>query len=110
MLHEKLRCYRQAVQLAEELAIQMEDWPKGYGYLADQVKRALASCILNCSEGNARLSKLERRRFFQISRASIAEVGACIDLMRAYHLITTEQSQSWKEVCHAISKMLYALT
>ena len=90
MLHEKLECYRRSVELAEGLSKESARWPRGLGYLADQLRRAMASVILNIAEGNARRGAVERRRFFEIARASAAEVGACIDLMFAFQLIDVE--------------------
>ena len=87
MLHEKLGCYRQSVSLAGVLSKEGAKWPKGYGYLLDQSRRAMASVVLNIAEGNARRSQSERRRFFEVARASAAEVGACVDLMFAFRLI-----------------------
>jgi four helix bundle protein len=109
MLHEKLICYRRALALAEELGKSLAQWPRGYGYLADQIRRAIASVVLNCAEGNAKQSPMERRRFFQISRASLSEVGACLDLMIAFQLASQSQMQNWKRSVDDISKMLYAL-
>src|SRR5262245_16837877 len=110
MLHEKLICYRQALQMAEELGKSLARWPRGYGYLSDQTRRAIASVVLNLAEGNSRLSTIERRRFFQISRASLTEVAACIDLMNAFQLTNPSQLQSWKRSADEISKMLHALS
>ena len=107
MLHEKLECYRKSVNLAEELCKEVAKWPRGVSYLSDQLKRAMASVVLNLAEGNARSSKPERRRFFEISRASLAEVSACIDLMQAFGL--TRNSQSFKLTLCEISKMLWGL-
>jgi four helix bundle protein len=109
MLHEKLICYRKSVQLAEELTTQSRAWSRGFGYLSDQLKRALASAVLNCAEGNARSGSAERKRFFQISRASIAEVGACLDLAQAFQLIPPTNHKNWKDQCHQISKILFRL-
>ena len=109
MLHEKLICYRKSLRLAEELTTQSRAWLRGYGYLSDQLKRALASVILNCAEGNARSGNAERKRFFQIARASIAEVGACLDLALAFQLIQSSSHQNWKDQCHQISKILFRL-
>jgi len=95
--------------LASCPAREVRRWPRGYGYLSDQVTRAIASCVLNMAEGNARLSPAERRRFFQIARASLAEVGACIDLAKTFFLSSGDQSELWKEECHQISKMLFRL-
>jgi four helix bundle protein len=88
MNHEKLVCYKELMFVAEGLAKKVTKWPRGYGYLADQLRRAMASAILNLCEGNAkRSSHAERRRFFEISMGSIAEVMACIDLSFLFDLI-----------------------
>lgn len=109
MLHEKLECYRRAVSLAEELSKKVATWPKGYGYLTDQLRRAMASVVLNLAEGNARKTQNERRRFFEISRASVAEVGACIDLAFAFGLIAIHSKESHKTSLSEISKMIWGL-
>ena len=56
MLHEKLICYRKSIELAQAIGQEIQGWSRGYGYLTDQIKRALASVILNCAEGNERVS------------------------------------------------------
>ena len=95
--------------MAEELGNSLARWPRGYGYLADQSRRVIASVVLNLAEGNAKRSPLDRKRFFQIASGSMAEVGACLDLMRVFHLITETQSQHWKGISVEVCKMLYAL-
>ena len=107
MLHEKLMVYRESVALAEDLCKEVATWPKGFGYLADQLRRAMASVALNTAEGNAKRSILERRRFFETARASVAEVAACIDLMRVFGL--TRKFESHKSRCEGISRMLWGL-
>lgn len=73
------------------------------------MKRAMASVVLNIAEGNARRSSSERRRFFEISRASAAEVGACIDLIGAFRLTQPDRALAFKSQLEGISKMLWAL-
>ena len=109
MLHEKLECYRRAVGVAEELSKESAKWPKGMGYLIDQQRRAMTSVILNISEGNYRRSPAERRRFFEVARASAAEVSACVDLAHAFGLIGRDQTQSLKSRLTEVSKMLWGL-
>ncbi|MBN1282621.1 MAG: four helix bundle protein [Proteobacteria bacterium] len=109
MLHEKLECYRRAVGLAEELSKEGARWPKGLAYLIDQQKRAMASVILNIAEGNARRSDKERRRFFEIARASAAEVSACVDLSCAFGLTNSVESFAVKSRLEEIAKMLWGL-
>jgi len=109
MLHEKLECYKQSVKMAEDLSKEVAKWPRGYGYLADQLRRAMASIVLNLAEGNAKISHPERRRFFRIARASVAEVAACLDLMFAFGLLKPLDSSALKLRLEGISKMLWGL-
>lgn len=109
MLHERLRCYKMALELAKDVAGESKKWAFGYAYLNDQMKRALASVILNCAEGNARMSQKERKRFFQIARSSLTEVSSCVDLLLAFNLIIPEMGKNWKVKLDDISKMLFAL-
>jgi four helix bundle protein len=97
MNHEKLESYQQLVLTAEDLAKRVAKWPRGHGYLVDQLRRAMASAVLNLSEGNGkRSSSVERRRFFEISMGSIAEVGAGLDLAFAFGLIPRHEQESLK--------------
>ncbi len=109
MLHEKLKCYQGAVKLAEELSKEGARWPRGLGYLYDQLRRAIASVVLNIAEGNARRSSAERRRFFEIARASAVEVSACIDLTSSFGVMTPLAASSVKSRLTEVSKMLWAL-
>jgi four helix bundle protein len=95
--HEKLECYRLLVEVAEETARRMTRWPRGHGYLADQLRRAMASAILNLAEGNGkRREGADRRRFFEISLGSISEAAAALDLAHAFRLIGKADQESLK--------------
>lgn len=109
MLHEKLKAYTQSIQLAEELRKEAATWPRGMGYLSDQLKRAMASGVLNMAEGNGRRNPAERRRFFEIARASVAECRACLDLARAFGLSSAGRVEGLKSELHRISRMLWRL-
>ena len=45
-----------------------------------QIRRAVLSVHLNIAEGCSRKSVAERKRFFEISRGSIIEIDAVLDL------------------------------
>jgi len=95
MDHENLRCYQQLIGMAEEVAKRVAEWPRGQGYLVDQIRRAMASAILTLAEGNGkRSSHAERRRFFEMSMGSLAEVSACLDLALAFGLMN-RVDQEW---------------
>jgi four helix bundle protein len=97
MNHEKLECYRLLAAIAEEIARRVTRWPKGNAYLADQIKRAIASSVLNLAEGNGKKRYgRERHRFFRISLGSIAEVTACLDLACTFGLIPGCAQESLK--------------
>ena len=109
MEHEKLEAYQQLIAVAGEIAKRMTTWPRGHADLVDQLKRAMSSCVLNLAEGNGRRHGAERRRFFEIARASVAEIGACIDLAAAFGLMITARTMELKGELHRISRMLWKL-
>jgi len=97
MNHEKLECFRQLVNLAEDLAKMVAKWPRGYGYLKDEIERAISSAVLNLAEGNGkRRYGKERRRFFRISLGSISETAACLVLARSFGLTSQNKLDSFK--------------
>jgi len=82
---------------AEDVAKMVAKWPRGYSYLADQIKRAMISAVLNLCEGNGkRAYTAERKRFFQISLGSISEASAGVDLAKTFGLIKLADSERLK--------------
>ena len=75
----------------------------------DQQKRAMASVVLNIAEGNARKSVKERKRFFEIARASVVEIAACVDLSLAFGLTREDRASLLKLRLSEISKMIWGL-
>ena len=49
--------------------------------LADQLKRAALSILLNFSEGYGRFHKAEKRHMYMTARASVNECVACLDVL-----------------------------
>lgn len=83
--------------------------PRGEGYLIDQLKRALSSAILNLAEGNGRRSIPERRRFFDITLASLSEVSSIIDILLAYRLLSLQEADGIKEELRIAYAMIFQL-
>jgi four helix bundle protein len=83
-MNQRLDCYKLLVDVAKAMPDLITRIPRGEGYLIDQLKRALASSILNLAEGNGRYSVKERNRFFDFSLGSIKEVMAVFDIIVAY--------------------------
>ena len=98
------------LQYEKDIAKRVAKWPRGYSYLADQIKRAMISSVLNLCEGNGKtISSTERRRFFQISMGSIAEVSAGLDLAKTFHLINPNDQDRLKSYLKAAYVKIKAL-
>ena len=79
--HQKLIIYetsRQFVLECYKLTKQFPDEEK-FGMIA-QIRRAALSVHLNIAEGASRRSENERKRFYEISRGSIVEIDAALDV------------------------------
>ena len=108
--HDKLHCYQMSKCVAKEIGSFLQTLPKGSAFLADQLRRAMASVMLNTAEGNNRKSSKERKRFFVIAKGSAAEVAASLDVAAAYGWIAIKQEQHLKEKLLIITKMLSKLS
>lgn len=65
-----IECYRLLVLLPSE---------EKFGMIS-QIRRAALSVHLNIAEGSSRKSEVERKRYFEISRGSVIEIDAALDI------------------------------
>ncbi len=68
---EKLVVYQKAVDFADGVCTVTEQFPRGYGFLVDQLNRAALSIASNIAEGNGRFTVPDRKNFFGIARGSV---------------------------------------
>lgn len=68
-MFEKLDVHQKAVDFADEVVTLTESFPRGYGFLVDQLNRAAVSIATNLAESNGRFTKPDRRNFFTIAPA-----------------------------------------
>jgi four helix bundle protein len=57
---EKLIVYQKAIDFADRVCQHTEQFPRGYGFLVDQLNRAALSIATNIAEGNVRFTKPDR--------------------------------------------------
>ena len=103
---EDLDCYQLAMKAFREGYKVASHLPAEEKYnLADQLRRASASIILNIAEGYGRYHYLDSLRYYYIARGSIMEVLsaliACDD--RKY---TKDEISRQRELCHSALRSL----
>ena len=65
-----IECYKITTQLPPD---------EKFGMIS-QIRRAALSVHLNIAEGASRKSEIERNRYFEVSRGSIVEIDAAMDV------------------------------
>lgn len=108
-MFEKLEVYQKAVTFADEIAALTQSFPRGYGFLSDQLNRAALSIATNLAEGNGRFTKPDRRNFFTIARGSIQECIPLLEIARRRSLVTEISHSKWREDLQVIARMLSGL-
>ncbi len=108
--HEKLDCYQIAVELLGHFARLAEAFPRGYGPLADQLRRASLSIPLNIAEGYGKRSIADRSRFYDIARGSAHECGAIMDAGAKLGFINETDFGRTKELLVRVVSMLVKMT
>lgn len=96
MLHS-FRTYKLAVEFYRQAQAQ-----RAPHRLRDQLMRAASSVALNLSEGSAKKSPKDRRRFYEIAQASMRECEAIIELL-------SPNSQPLMEPADKLARHLYRL-
>jgi len=107
--HERLKSYEFTLEIAKKVPDMLKCLPIGSAYLADQLKRAVSSILLNQAEGNGRRSFKERRRFFDIAIGSATESAAIFDIIYAYGYINKIVYQEIKDKLEQVVRILYKL-
>jgi four helix bundle protein len=107
MQHSETRIYQRAMTLIETTRVVMDNFPPGFGFLADQLRRAVSSIVLNFSEGFGKTSPRDRKRFFMIARGSAHEVAAAIDVAHGFGVVDEAVTVEVTDICDHISAMLY---
>ena len=78
-------------------------------YLLDQWKRASLSSLLNLAEGTGRMTDMDKRHFLTISRGSIFESVAILDLLKSLDFIAEKDYEELYNKYEQISKMLLGM-
>ena len=78
-------------------------------YVVDQWKRASMGSVLNLAEGTGRMTPADKRHFYTLSRGSIFECVAIIDLIHRMGDMEEELYQTFYAGYEKVSKMLLGM-
>src|SRR5689334_3146282 len=113
--HKKLEVYQLSLNLVKKIYEITKKFPKEERYvLVSQLQRAGISVSSNISEGAARISKNEKKRFYEIARSSVVEVDTQIEISIMLNYCQKNELPELEENIEAIfrklSKMISNLT
>lgn len=108
--YKHLLIYQKSRLLVKEIYKLSSKIPKSETHgLISQINRATVSVVLNIVEGHRRRqSQKEFIRFLTIADGSLAEVEACLDLIRYLDFISQEEFQEIELLRSEIAVMLSA--
>ena len=79
--HKNLDVYQFSLKLVKEVYKATRLFPKEEQFvLIAQIRRAAISVASNVAEGASRISKKEKKRFYEISRSSLVEVDTQLEI------------------------------
>jgi four helix bundle protein len=103
---EDLECYQLATKVFREAYRVASSLPSTEKYnLADQIRRASTSVLLNIAEGYGRYHYLDSLRFFYFSRGSLMETLSAFIACAELHYTENEISRQ-REMCHSALRSL----
>ena len=104
---EKLDVWRRSAALSADIYEHLADL-KDFGF-KDQLTRSGLSVPSNNAEGMERVSKMEKQRFLDIARSSLAEARTQIYIGMKINYIENERGKQWIAESETIAKMLTGL-
>jgi four helix bundle protein len=104
--HERLDVYTAAVDFVALAHGIRSTFPTGEGDLADQLRRAGTSIVLNIAEGAGEFSKPEKARFYRIARRSATECAAVLDVAVRLEFATRPRCEPARDLLLRIVSML----
>ena len=107
--HEKLDVYGHALEFMARADALADALPRGRAYLADQLRRASTSVVLNIAEGAGEFAPADKARFYRMARRSAIECAAVLDIAARLQLGPTPQLDAGRAELQRIVAMLIGL-
>jgi len=101
--HKKLDVWNESIELVTVIYMLTESYPSEEKFgLVPQMRRASVSVSSNISEGAARSSKKERKRFYEIARSSLVELDTQLEISKAINIIPTAELNALSELMNKV--------
>ena len=105
--HKKLEVYSITRELVKSIYVVTARFPKEEQYLlVNQLRRAAVSVCSNLAEGSSRISKTEKKRLYEIARASLVEMDTQIEIAVDLGYILPEQLLTFEKKLESVFRML----
>lgn len=105
--HKKLEVYSIARELVKSIYLATARFPKEEQFLlTNQLRRAAVSVCSNLAEGSSRISKAEKKRFYEIARASLVEMDTQLEIAVELGYINPEQILIFEPMLESVFRML----
>ncbi len=113
--NKNLDIYKISLKLIEEVYKATKEFPKEELFvLVSQIRRAVISVCCNIAEGASRISKREKKRFYEVSRSSLVELDTQFEIAIILHYYKTGQRKEMEQYLEStfriLSKMISNLT
>lgn len=107
---ENLKVWQISLDIADEIDVIAQKFPKHELYsLSNQKRRAANSISLNIVEGSTGLTNAEFKRFLVIANRSALEVVGCLFLGRRRGYITNDKFAELYAKIETLAKMIQSL-
>lgn len=92
--HKRMIIWEKSMELVKEVYRITDSFPPEERFgLISQLRRATVSVVSNISEGEARRTGREKRRFYEIACASLVEIDAQIEISLELEFISNNEIQ-----------------
>jgi four helix bundle protein len=108
--HKRLDIWEDAMKLTEDIYKITSDFPKEETYgIISQMRKASVSVVSNIAEGCARRGDQEKLQFFTISRGSLSELDAQLEIALRLGFIDKEKYHVIMVRLESVGRMLQGL-
>ena len=104
------KVYQDSRGLHKGIVMLVNTFPRGYLYLADQIKRSSLSIVLNIAEGSSKQSDKDFNRYIAIALGSVDETIASLEVALDLELISKERFQYFQAEYESVCRQLGGLS